>query len=86
MNIQTLMDRIEQPDVQRTLLADYAGPFSIGIGADPQDSPTAVVIVRVADDASCVHAPPHIDVDGQSVRVIVQGNYSVPHKLRRLVS
>jgi len=82
MNIQLLMDQIELPDVQRVLLADYEGPFSIGIGTDPLHEPAPAVIVRVADVAG-VHAPKHIQVDGEFVRVIVQGNYAPPRLLKR---
>lgn len=85
MNIRTLMAEIEQPDVQRALLADYQGPYSIGIGPDPREPVKSVlhpvVIVRVSHKDS-IHPPRSIKVEGEDVPVVVQGGYDAPRPLR----
>lgn len=84
------MARIEQPEVQRRLLAGYCGPFSIGLGLDPEAADHGaehppVVIVRV-DDAAGISPPHHIELEGESLRVVVQGNYQAPRPLGSMLS
>jgi hypothetical protein len=75
-----LIDLIESPEVQRKILGDYSGGFSLGLTLNPEDRSQVVIRVRIEDD-SATSIPHHIVLEGERVPIIVNTGYRVPSRL-----
>lgn len=71
---------IERPEVQRRILGDYSGSFSLGLTLNPSDRSEVVIRIRIEDDDPG-KIPSHILLDGERVPVIVNTNFRAPTRL-----
>jgi hypothetical protein len=79
MNQDRLADLIERPEVQQRILNDYDGGYSLGITLNPQNKSEMAIRVRVEGEDADI--PSHITLDGETIPIIVHGNFKVPEPL-----
>src|SRR5262249_30448718 len=80
MDQNRLAEYIERPEVQRRILGDFRGGYSLGLTAHPEDPAQVAIRVRVeGDDDSGI--PRHITLDGDTVPVVVSKNFVPPKPL-----
>jgi hypothetical protein len=72
MNASQLLLWVEQPETHRKIAGDYQGSYALGVREDP---PAFVLRVEPADVASF---PTQVTIDGDTVPVIVHGNFVPP--------
>ncbi len=71
---------IERPEVQRRILGDYDGSFSLGLTLNPNDRSEVVIRLRIEDDDPGM-IPSHVMLDGERVPVIVNPGFRAPTRL-----
>jgi len=76
MHSQTLQSYLGHPDVHRTVLAGYEGPYSLGVGKDPR-WPDPVLVLQVGD-ASQQNFPAEIKLGEENVPIVVRSGFKVP--------
>ena len=82
MHLDRLADLIEEPEVHRKILRDYAGGYSLGITSNPRRKGEWAIRVRVeGDDAADI--PEEIVLDGEPVPIVVNTNFRIPEPLRK---
>ena len=84
MKQQHLASLIERPEIQDLILGDYDGPYSIGVTADPVRPNRLAISVRVSgeeDDDTVQKIPRQINVDGETVQVLVHSAFRAPSAL-----
>jgi len=82
MRPEQLSSVLQKADVHRQLLGDYDGPYSLGVGRDPED-PSAPAIVLHVQDAPSVNPPTHLDIGSERVRVIIRRGFVAPRPLKQ---
>lgn len=80
MEIQRLAALIESPEVQRRLLGDYDGAYSIGLIVNPGEPDTPAIRVRV-QGAQSPNIPSELVLDGETVAVITNTRFTPPIRL-----
>ncbi len=76
----TLIEYIEQPEVQREILGDYKGGYSLGLTANPENRDELAIRVRIeGEDASVI--PHQLTFEGRTIRIIVDTNFEIPKPL-----
>jgi hypothetical protein len=80
MKIQRLASLIETPEVQRRLLGDYSGAYSIGVTTNPSDPDTPAIRVRVQGTESS-NIPSELVLDGEIVAVVANTRFTPPIRL-----
>ena len=75
MDAKQLLRWVEQPEIHRKIVGDYAGSYAVGVTDNP---PAFVLRVEPADVGSF---PGKVIIDGVAVPVIVHGNYQPPRPL-----
>ncbi|MDQ3063216.1 MAG: hypothetical protein M3R14_10220 [Acidobacteriota bacterium] len=83
MNEERLATLIERPDVQQKLLRNYDGDYSIGITLDPRNKSRIAIRVRIAGH-STKNIPAQIEIDGETIPVVVSPNFKVPVPFRQI--
>ncbi len=84
MDIQQLTRLIDTPEFHRRVMGDYAGAYSVGVTSDPARPSALAVRVRVqGDEAPSI--PPELDLDGETIPVIVSTRFVAPAPLTRRV-
>ena len=83
MNEERLAALIERPDVQQKLLRNYDGDYSIGVTLDPRNKSKIAIRVRVAG-RSTKNIPAQIEIDGETIPVVVSPNFKVPVPFRQI--
>jgi hypothetical protein len=81
MNEDRLTDLIERPDVQKRILKDYTGGFSLGITLNPENRSEIAIRVRVEGEGSPA-IPSQITLDGDTIPIIVNTNFKLPVPLK----
>jgi hypothetical protein len=81
MDIETLQGMVNRPDVHRTLVSDYTGPYSLGVGQD-RTTKQPILVLQVPD-ASVQHFPSQIKLRGEIVPVVVRSGFRPPVPLRQ---
>lgn len=82
MQIDRLAALIERPEVMRKILKDYAGGYSLGITSDPRDRDQFAIRVRIeGDDPGDI--PSEVELDGETIPVLVNTRFKVPEPLAR---
>jgi hypothetical protein len=77
MQLNRLADLIEEPEVHRKILKDYAGGYSLGITSNPRRKGEWAIRVRVeGDDVGDI--PEEIELDGEPVPIVVNTNFKIP--------
>jgi hypothetical protein len=84
MDIQTLQGMVNRPDVHRTLVSGYTGPYSLGVGQDVTTK-QHILVLQVAD-SSVQHFPSEIKLGGEIVPVVVKSGFRPPVPLRQATS
>jgi len=80
MRTDQLSATLQEPDVHRQLLGDYKGPYSLGIGRDPENPAAPAIILHVQDDPP-LRPPPYIQIGPERVRVITRRGFVAPKPL-----
>jgi hypothetical protein len=81
MDQDRLADLIERPDVQRRILKDYIGGYSLGITLNPENRAEMAIRVRVeGEDPPDI--PSEITLDGDTIPIIVNTNFKTPIPLK----
>ncbi|HXY98791.1 MAG TPA: hypothetical protein VEI03_02240 [Stellaceae bacterium] len=75
MDIDSLRNYLERPEVLRRILAGYSGPYSLGIGKGPS------IVLQVESTAES-RFPLTVDLGGEEVPLIVKRNFKVPAPLK----
>jgi len=75
-----LVSRMEDKEFQRQLVGAFSGPYSVGIGADP-DNPEDPAIVVSFTGTPPARFPRSIKVGDGSVRVIAKPGFVTPKPL-----
>lgn len=83
MNEERLATLIERRDVQQKLLQNYDGDYSIGVTLDPRNKSRIAIRVRIAGQ-NTKKIPAQIEVDGETIPVVVSPNFKVPVPFRRI--
>jgi hypothetical protein len=76
--IERLAELVTRPDVHRRLLGDYRGPYSLGVTRIPPEDGEPALLLRVANEDLAKQVPRVLDVDGDTVRVVVDDQFSPP--------
>jgi hypothetical protein len=82
MDADRLADLIERPEVQRQILKQYEGGYSIGLTANPQNAAQLAIRVRV-ESPDAAQIPEHLILDGEKVPILVHTGFKVPEPLKR---
>ena len=80
MNVEQLSSLMTEPEIQKSLLGDYRGPYSLGVGADPEDPSSPALILYVGGE-NAINVPNHIRVGGETLRVITRTGFTAPKPL-----
>jgi hypothetical protein len=80
MDVKKLVTEIETPNLHQTLLGDFEGPYSLGVGRDKASS-KPVLMLLVPPDAMQAF-PEYVTVAGESVPVVVQRTFKPPVPLQ----
>ena len=80
MERQRLAALLERPEVQQMILGDYDGGYSVGLTKDPDDAAHFAIRVRVEGKPGEA-MPSQVVLDGDKVRVIINGNFVLPEAL-----
>ena len=76
----TLIKYIEQPEVQREILGNYEGGYSLGLTANPANRSELAIRVRIeGEDASAISR--QITLNGYTIPIIVDTNFELPKPL-----
>lgn len=82
MDADRLADLIERPEIQRQILKQYQGGYSIGLTANPQNPAGLAIRVRVeSPDAGQISG--HLVLDGEKIPILVHTGFKVPEPLKR---
>ncbi len=76
MNLQTLKQHIERPDILEQITAGYEGAFSLGLGRDAATGQFKFIL-RI-EAASSDAFPSAILVAGELVPVVVESDFQPP--------
>ncbi len=75
-----LLDLLKKPEVQRNILGDYRGGYSLGLTLNPENRNQLAIRLRIeADDRW--DFPDEIEVDGERIPLIVNPNFQMPTPL-----
>jgi hypothetical protein len=77
MNISALTHLLEQSDVQRHLLRNYRGGYSLGIIRSPGNEKEYAIGLRVTGPI-VEPLPDNLVVDGEQIRVVVTEDFRAP--------
>ncbi len=66
---------LDQPEIYRQLLGEYAGPVSLGVSVD-ENTGEPCFLLRVGN--ADVVRQRELDVDGHKIKVIVRPGYRAP--------
>lgn len=80
MNQGRLASLIKQPEIQRKILNDYEGGYSIGVTLNPKKRSEIAIRIHIQDKKS-VHIPSQITLDGETIPIIVNTNFKLPEPL-----
>ena len=76
----TLIEYIEQREVQREILGSYEGGYSLGLTANPENRDELAIRVRIeGEDASSISH--QITLNGYTIPIIVDTNFERPKPL-----
>ncbi len=80
MDADRLASLLEQPAVQRQILKQYEGGYSIGVIASPANPAGLAIRVRIEsqDDSQIAR---HLVVDGETIPVLVHTGFKLPKPL-----
>ena len=77
MDADRLADLIERPEIQRQVLQEYEGGYSIGLTANPLNPAELAIRVRIeAPDAAQI--PKHLVLDGETIPILVHTGFKLP--------
>jgi hypothetical protein len=79
MDVNVLRSYLDRAEVHRSVLRGYTGPYSLGVGRDPESAET-VLILQVAG-APPRQFPDEVVVAGERVPVLVRTNFKAPTPL-----
>jgi len=80
MDRNRLATLIESPEVQKKILRDYQGGFSLGLTRHPERKHELAIRVRIeADDLDRI--PSEIVLDGEAVPILVTSSFKVPQPM-----
>ena len=81
MDPTRLAELIERPEIQRRILNQYDGGYSIGLTAHPENPSQLAIRVRIAaPDASQI--PASLVLDGETVPILVHSGFTLPKPLQ----
>ncbi len=80
MEANALQTYLGQPDVHRTILGGYSGPYSLGIGRDPRHSQPVLILQVIS--ASQQRFPTEVLLGGEVIPIIVRTDFVPPRPLR----
>ena len=81
MRADQLSSALQTPELHRQLLGDYAGAYSVGVGRDPEDPSSAVIVLQVEGDQP-PNTPARLQIGSEWVRVITRPGFIVPKPLK----
>ncbi len=73
---------IERPEVQRRILGDYEGGYSLGLTLNPQNRKELAIRVRIEGDDTA-DIPSQVVLDGETIPILVAPNFKIPEPLAR---
>jgi hypothetical protein len=77
MHLDVLKSLIKKPEVQRLILKNYAGAFSMGITKDKSNFAIRVNI----EGSTTKNIPKFIDLKGERIPVVANPGFSAPMPL-----
>lgn len=80
-----LVELIKRPEVQRMILRDYEGAYSIGLTLNPANRSEVAVRVRVERD-NANEIPAEIVLEGEAIPVIVNTDFQTPVPLPKTLA
>ena len=80
MDTETLSNFLETPAAHSLILAGYQGAYSLGVGEDPSWGHAPVLILHI-EGRQPNSFPDKIDLDGETVPVIVKTGFVAPQPL-----
>ena len=80
LNQDQIADLLERPDFLRTVLGDYSGAYSLGVGRDPEDPSRHAIILHV-EDAHPVKIPDSVNVGADSLKIVKKSGFIQPKPL-----
>ena len=78
--IEKLAELAARPEVHRRLLGDYRGPYSLGVTRVPLEDGEPALLLRVASEDLAQQIPRELDIDGDTVPVVVDGKFRAPRR------
>lgn len=73
MDVTKLVAEVDSPKLHQSVLGDFEGPYSLGVGRD-KTSLTPVLLLLVPPDALQAF-PEQVKVGGETVPVVVQRTF-----------
>jgi hypothetical protein len=81
MDIGRLASLVSRPDVHREVLRGYSGPYALGVTRLNNDDHEAALRLRV-EDGHAEEFPSEIELEGESVPVLIDTNWTAPRPLK----
>ncbi|MET0754021.1 MAG: hypothetical protein ABWZ66_11630 [Pyrinomonadaceae bacterium] len=82
MKVERLSKFVEKPEIHRKVLGEYRGGYALGVTEAPGNRKAALSLSVEGDDIA--KFPREVEIDGESVPVIIQRNWTVPRPLKKI--
>ena len=82
MDQERLADLIGQQEIQKEILGNYRGGYSLGLSLNPKNRSQLAIRVRI-EGQSTDGIPSQIVLDGETIPIVVNKNFKVPEPLMR---
>jgi hypothetical protein len=79
MNMERIATLLEKPEVQKKILKDYHGGYSIGLAANPQDHNRIVIRLRI--EGEHFNIPSQVILEGETIPILVTHGFQLPAPL-----
>jgi len=78
MTVDQLADLLERSETHRLILGNTSGPYSLGVTRSPNPDEGYAFLLKIADPKGF---PDYVTIQGQKIRLIVQGGFQPPKPL-----
>lgn len=83
MTVDQLADLLERRETHRLILGSTSGPYSLGVTLSPDPDEGYAFLLKIADPKGF---PDYVTIQGQKIRLIVQGGFQTPKPLPKRMS
>lgn len=79
MQTEELANLLGKSETHRLILGNRNEPYALGVTRSPDPNEGAALLLKIADPTGF---PTHVDLEGQRVRLVVEGGFKAPVPLK----